>query len=1363
MKHTDSILQQLYMSKLPKAQKGFSMLDLIRQTSNEDRSRGDMQTYFPQIAKIKQKPIMDEAIAKAQQIRKQKLAEELSRKAIANQPTLSQAKPDYRTNREKAAQRNEMARAEALQNSPLAQTFGSFTPGGYNPGAGAIGAETFVNMNPLITGPVLSGTRLIGQLKGNNPYGFGESTLGNVMGGIGLLGDALFLKGTAPAGTASQVGKYITTQTPVRNAWKLNPRSFNLPKQIAKENTPVRQIYGDEALESFKQYGPSTQPDVSQYDQFMQFAKMKGDNVLHSGTGETMNIASLGNKYPYPYFSQGSKWYGPNSTMKQLGTERIIVPKQGADLTFYPAGENSVLKNFDDLSQQTIDSYAGRRRILAPFEGFDNPSNFNLYEGKPHWWKGYRKVDIPESPTITSGVDDLGIYSQAGDKKYYTLGEGFGDLGSSEQQKAKFINKLSDTEFTDYLSKLSNAEKRKLYGLPAYDIDKSLLNQSKNQLLQLQKSGADYIHPFIRNTSWRNLGDEFRGIMKKWGLEPTNQKDVEKFRKLYINDQFNMLLNSKPMSFGDKATYINNPITLNKDGGPIVDPRGQWAHPGKVTRIPGSDITMQGVNYPVYGVGSNGQEQMMYPGQNYDFGEASYVDEYPMMQYGGQSTTGYSNLFPNHNDFLRRLEVFDYVKQQHNQGLDFHTKWLNSPMYNSMINASDPINAKQITDQRKKRLSAIDFKYVDKPYGKAGASSDKLGNIEIYPLGIGQKGVGVHEMSHVTDTGPGQNLIPAKDRIDITRYSLASKNIPKYEAYKEYFNYVTEPSETRARLNEIRQGASENKLYDPFTQKVSPAIYNKLKNFKFNSNPGNDPLQQLRSAFSDDQILQMLNSVSQNNTQQDMMYAEQGGQMIRRADGSYSRRGLWDNIRANKGSGKKPTKEMLEQERKIKAKEMKYGGINNAGFDALPDYVQANIISNMAYGGMAYPFMQQGGEPDGEMAIGQINAAMDKLAKLRQFIQPDSDLEPWVSSKLTMLDHYTDAVSDYMMYNPEAEDMQGLPMQEMKNGGGVPERYKNMGFTKVGVKKNSTRPGKKWMVLAKKGDQYKVVHGGYDGMKDFSQHGSEKRKENFWNRMGGKSSSKATDPFSPLYWHKRFGTWEDGGEIPQMKGGGSTFSGNAWYEMGGQPCYECGGDIYQWGGAPKTIEERSIGDKCGIQKGINKELAANNAAASRDAAMWAKQAERNEKILAKEEAAKLAGELNFDYDWTGYPVEKAEKKAAMAQYKQFFQQNPNTFVADDTSGFNPEQKYIIASKLKQKISTPVFGKNFQQQYGVDPRALDLQRLQSEMAPRMGGWEGMRNYLFNKKKYGGPAVGAEMDVTPEQLEALRQQGYEFEII
>jgi hypothetical protein len=66
------------------------------------------------------------------------------------------------------------------------------------------------------------------------------------------------------------------------------------------------------------------------------------------------------------------------------------------------------------------------------------------------------------------------------------------------------------------------------------------------------------------------------------------------------------------------------------------------------------------------------------------------------------------------------------------------------------------------------------------------------------------------------------------------------------------------------------------------------------------------------------------------------------GGMIKRADGSYSRRGLWDNIRANKGSGKKPTKAMLAQERKIRAAEKAYGGYMDMGGYMNP---------YMAYGG----------------------------------------------------------------------------------------------------------------------------------------------------------------------------------------------------------------------------------------------------------------------------------------------------------------------------------------------------------------------------------------------------------------------------
>jgi hypothetical protein len=70
------------------------------------------------------------------------------------------------------------------------------------------------------------------------------------------------------------------------------------------------------------------------------------------------------------------------------------------------------------------------------------------------------------------------------------------------------------------------------------------------------------------------------------------------------------------------------------------------------------------------------------------------------------------------------------------------------------------------------------------------------------------------------------------------------------------------------------------------------------------------------------------NNINMDGTYSDKEGTKDGqyrkGGMLKRADGSYSKRGLWDNIRANKGSGKKPTKAMLAQERKINKKE--HGG-----------------------------------------------------------------------------------------------------------------------------------------------------------------------------------------------------------------------------------------------------------------------------------------------------------------------------------------------------------------------------------------------------------------------------------------------------
>ncbi len=198
------------------------------------------------------------------------------------------------------------------------------------------------------------------------------------------------------------------------------------------------------------------------------------------------------------------------------------------------------------------------------------------------------------------------------------------------------------------------------------------------------------------------------------------------------------------------------------------------------------------------------------------------------------------------------------------------------------------------------------------------------------------------------------------------------------------------------------------------------------------------------------------------------------------------------------------------------------------------------------------------------------------------------------------------------------------------------------------------------------------------------------------------------------------------------------------YMMGGQPCYECGGSVkrYDVGGFYDCPDQEKdpVTGKCAADVARGRQANAANKAATKDMNSWAKQVAAMDKELAKQYAAQDAGQITFDYDWMQNRLDKADKKAAVAGYKQFFQQNPNVFVADDTSGYSPEQKYIIASKLKQRMSTPMGSKLAQQQFGVDPRFYDLQRMQSEMAPKMGGWNGMRNWLFNVyKQDGGPIV------------------------
>jgi hypothetical protein len=436
-----------WLDKFDTAQDGKFMSNLI--SKEENKNRGDIASYFPQIQRMKDEPKIKEVIVKADQKRQKQILAEAVAIGNKNRTTVKQ---DNRTSREKEIAQQQVVNAylnEAKGKSPFAQTLSSFTPTGYNPEASKIAAENIGQMTPM-----MGATRLFNTVRDpeNNPYGIGQGNgfLANTLGTIGLLGD-VFDVGAVTAPGVKAAGNYLTQQTPLRNAHKLNPYALTDDILFNKEGVVNRQIFGDEAFESFKQYGPTTRPGVPEIDKFMEFIKAPRSQI-RSANDEVFEVVNTmeDGAFKYPYFQEGSLWYTGqqrNNLAKELGKERIITTPK-SDIWFAPAGEATLMGGDDLVSKGLIDKYSKGRRVLIPGTEYAKPSKYSVFE--PHWWKGYKQIqkdggDIPVDPDgywnpenwgnpviipstdITmGGVDQplIGI-SDTGDTQYMEPGEDY--------------------------------------------------------------------------------------------------------------------------------------------------------------------------------------------------------------------------------------------------------------------------------------------------------------------------------------------------------------------------------------------------------------------------------------------------------------------------------------------------------------------------------------------------------------------------------------------------------------------------------------------------------------------------------------------------------------------------------------------------------------------------------------------------------------------------------------------------------------------------------------------------------------------------------------------------------------------------
>jgi len=131
-----------------------------------------------------------------------------------------------------------------------------------------------------------------------------------------------------------------------------------------------------------------------------------------------------------------------------------------------------------------------------------------------------------------------------------------------------------------------------------------------------------------------------------------------------------------------------NRFKLLKQGGVIEDDMGQWAHPGKVTKINSNQITMKGVPYPVLGISDTGHQQMMYPGEEYKF-KGKKVTEFPMAQNGKRTPiyTDDPRKVQNYNDSLTLSKTKSFLPV--NPQYSFNKSEIDDIIKNNRIYGSD--------------------------------------------------------------------------------------------------------------------------------------------------------------------------------------------------------------------------------------------------------------------------------------------------------------------------------------------------------------------------------------------------------------------------------------------------------------------------------------------------------------------------------------------------------------------------------------------------------------------------------------------------------------------------------------------------
>ena len=413
-------------------------------------------------------------------------------------------------------------------------------------------------------------------------------------------------------------------------------------------------------------------------------------------------------------------------------------------------------------------------------------------------------------------------------------------------------------------------------------------------------------------------------------------KDIIQGAKKYPLSEWERLIKEHKPWMGVLPLAGAAALEQKKKGGMITDSRGQWAHPGQNTRIPGSNITMQGVPYPVLAKASNGMTTMMYPNREYSFPGASHVDEYPLFkaQNGKQTGNPVSDWWYNLNDVQGTYKMYNDLDP-------FLKNWYQNPETQRRLkqNLQDSLlhrntNPSQLTTQaintlqktpafsrelvKKADVSASDLEYNNELQGWKSPSTfggNPYFDSHNYMTGMSELG------SYDPDTK--QIILNSFDLPGTIAHEGVHAAEPLQKAMEDVIDwkYILK-KDPKTRFSEqfgtLNWDANGKRVYEPFekvksrlssiysdwekTQKYldKDGMYPRIMDIRrtLNLKPGekvdksilenksiSHPLYDLKHYYDDDTIIEMLNTLAKNDTNKTITTAKNGGWLNKYQEG----------------------------------------------------------------------------------------------------------------------------------------------------------------------------------------------------------------------------------------------------------------------------------------------------------------------------------------------------------------------------------------------------------------------------------------------------------------------------------------------